>query len=373
MHADSAAWHFPVLVLLLFSCLASGCVRLGYREHAPAAGGGTSGPDAGAQDASAKQDASSSADASDAKDAEVKAADAASPASDAAKMNPDAASSDASTTEDAATDASDASTTHDASTSDAAPSDASMLPDAETDAGPTCTPSASSDYCVQIPALPADPQLDGTLDCGPSLIDLPATGWNSTGTLPSDNHARYAVAWRPNGLYFYVEVDDSLLLPALSSVVDPWCGDGIEIYADSDGTYVSAPDYDDPGGIQLLATSPAQDSSNLAVDARYHTSSNARRADWASSRHISVRRTNGYALEAFVQAPDLDLTAWQLQSGGKVGFDIAINVSVANASQTAGCGYYLGQYYLRLSKTPCNADNCRPYSNAAAFCTALLQ
>jgi hypothetical protein len=373
MEGDRPASHSRFLALLLVSCLASGCVRLGYREHAPAAGGGTSGPDAGAQDASAKHDASASGDASSANDADVTPADAASSTHDAAETNADAASSDASTTEDAATGTSDASTSQDASTSDAAMSDASLAPDAETDAGPTCTPNAASDYCVQIPALPADPKLDGTLDCGPSLIDLPATGWNSTGALPSDNHARYAVAWRPNGLYFYVEVDDSLLLPALASVVDPWCGDGIELYADADGTYVSAPDYDDPGGIQLLATSPAQDSSKLAVDARYHTSSNARRADWDPSRHISVRRPNGYALEAFVQAPDLDLTSWQLQSGGKIGFDIAINVSVANASQSAGCGYYLGQYYLRLSKTPCNADNCRPYSNALAFCTALLQ
>jgi hypothetical protein len=62
-----------------------------------------------------------------------------------------------------------------------------------------------------------------------------------------------------------------------------------------------------------------------------------------------------------------------LAAGGTVGIDIAINVSVANESQKVGCGYILGQYYLRLSRLPCATDSCRPYSNVAAFCTPLLE
>src|SRR4029077_15936789 len=133
--------------------------------------------------------------------------------------------------------------------------------DTTSDAAPSCTPSAARDYCLQLPALPQAPQFDGVLDCGPSLIDLPAIGWTASQALPSDNHARYAAAWRPDGLYFYVEVDDMLRLPALASDVDPWCGDGVELYADSNGNYVSAPDYDDPGAMQLLAVAPPQNQS----------------------------------------------------------------------------------------------------------------
>lgn len=357
--------------LLLVVCLValSGCIRLGYRAvPAPAAdGGSTNQVDAAEHDASPKLDASST-DPSSMHDADAsEVADSSSPSPDASATETDAATSD------------DASTGEDASTSDAS----SPSPDASTtdagmtvDSGTACTPSAASDYCTQLPALPAPPKLDGVLDCGPTLIDLPASGWSSSssGTLPADNHARYAAAWRPDGLYVYVEVDDPLVLPALASDVDPWCGDGVELYADSDGKYVSAPDYDDPGAIQLLATAPAKDSSTaLAIDARYHTASEQRRADWSATRHVSVLRSNGYALETFVQAADLDLSSWQLKSGAKVGFDIAINVSVTDASQKVDCGHYLGQYYLRLSRLPCTSDSCRPYSNAAAFCTALLE
>ena len=57
-----------------------------------------------------------------------------------------------------------------------------------------------------------------------------------------------------------------------------------------------------------------------------------------------------------------------------MGFDIAINVSIASeTAQKVDCGYNLGQYYLRLSKTPCSSDNCRPFSNIAAFCNPTLE
>ncbi|HKU39915.1 MAG TPA: sugar-binding protein [Polyangiales bacterium] len=351
-------------LLLLVVCVLglSGCLRFGYKEHPePAADGGKVRPFV-----TVKADAGGISDAAAAGDASSEA-DAATPTSDAA-TSPDAASppdsgmslADASALPDAADSTPDAATDDDAATM--------------TDAGPSCTRSAARDYCSKLPALPQAPKIDGVLDCGPTLVDLPASGWTASQSLPGDNHARYAAAWRPDGLYFYVEVDDALLLPALASHVDPWCGDGVELYADADGKYVSAPDYDDPGAMQLLATAPARDASTaLAVDARYHTRSQSRAGDWAKARHVSVTRSGGYALEAFVAAADLELNSWTLAAGGTVGFDIAINVSVANESSKVGCGYYLGQYYLRLSRTPCSTDNCRPYSNAAAFCTALLE
>ena len=341
----------------------SACQRFGYSEHpAPDAGklhpADAAVPRDAAADASAPTDAATSTpDAGTPIDAEISTPDSGA-ATDAAVSKPDSG---------AETDAG-------LSTPDASepPPDAAGTDD--DDAGPSCTPSAARDYCTRLPALPQAPQLDGVLDCGPSLVDLPATGWNSPLALPSDNHARYAAAWRPDGLYFYVEVDDMLLLPALASHVDPWCGDGVELYADADGQFVAAPDYDDPGAIQLLATAPSRTPGTaLAVDACYHTRSEARAGNWAATRHVVVPRENGYALEAFVTAAELELNSWTLAKGGKVGLDIAINVSVTDATQKVGCGYILGQYYLRVSRTPCTTDSCRPHTSAAAFCTALLE
>jgi hypothetical protein len=191
--------------------------------------------------------------------------------------------------------------------------------------------------------------------------------------LPSDSHARYAAAWRPDGLYFYVEVDDAKVVAALKNDKGPWCGDGIELYADNDAVYTAAPNYDPTGTIQLVARAPGDDPTGnvLATDGRYHTRSSKPLGVWATSGHVSVLRDNGYALEGFVSYEDLYLNSWTLSAGGKVGFDIAVNVS-ADSGQKAACGTNLGQYYLRVSSLPCNGDACRPYSNVAAFCTPTL-
>lgn len=295
-------------------------------------------------------------------------------ASDAVVSTTDAAiSMDAAATLDAAKPADAAAI---AMVDAASPADAGSMLDAANpiDAAVGCTP-VMRDYCVTLPALPEAPVFDGVLDCGPALIELVPVGWHSSEAYAGDHPARYAAAWRPDGLYVYIEVDDTLVLPAPASEVEPWCGDGIELYVDADGVYMSAPDYDEPGAIQLLATAPARDSSTaLAVDARYHTRDpDDRIADWEASRHVAVARANGYALEAFVTAADLDMDSWSLSAGGRLGFDLAINVSVADDSEQVECGYNLGQYYLRLSRTPCSSDNCRPYSNAAAFCTPVLE
>jgi hypothetical protein len=360
------------LILALSALGLSACLRFGYIEHPPAADGGMKAP----PDAATRFDASTTSDSSTTFDANVygdgatrldgaAARDAGS--RDAGSMGDAAASVDATTSNSDAAAAQDASTTADASTNN----DASTA----VDSGTPCTPSPISDYCTSLPALPAVQNIDGVLDCGPQLIDITPVSWTSTNEpLPTDNHARYAAAWRPEGLYVYVEVDDPALLPALSGQ-NPWCGDGVELYADSDGVYASA-NYDLPGAMQLVSTAPPSTAgTTLAEDALYHTDMSSRVDKW-SANHIAVQRANGYALEAFITAAELKLTTpWMLTAGGKVGFDIAINVSVSSASssQKVDCGYGMGQYYLRVSQTPCNRNSCRPHANASAFCTATLQ
>lgn len=240
------------------------------------------------------------------------------------------------------------------------------------DAAVSCKPSEITDYCSRLPALPEPPQIDGVLDCGPSLVELPVTGWTASTPLPSDQRARYAVAWRPNGLYFYVEVEDPQRFPAGRSR-DPWCGDGIEIYADSDGVYPVDAGYDNPGTIQLLAAAPADNpNAARAADERYRAPNQTAAGAW-NGMHRMVPRDGGFALEAFVSASDLDLDAWSLQTGAHVGFDLAINVSTDVDDNRANCEQRLGQYFLRVVGDACTAESCAPYTNANAFCTSELE
>lgn len=255
--------------------------------------------------------------------------------------------------------------------------DAGLLPsDArpDYDAAPSCSPLPARSYCEALPELPEPPVLDGVLDCGPTLINFNARGWTASEPIPSDHSARYAVAWREDGLYFYVEVDDPLRLPALARDEGPWCGDGIELYVDADGSFPAAPNYDDPGTIQLLAGAPARDANHeLAADARFHTRSQLRAGEWAAAGHVTRIRDNGYALEAFVTAAELELRGWKLAQGGAVGINLAIDVSVASENDAGDCGQRLGQYFLHLTRTPCLFDACRPYQDISTFCTPRLE
>jgi hypothetical protein len=44
-----------------------------------------------------------------------------------------------------------------------------------------------------------------------------------------------------------------------------------------------------------------------------------------------------------------------------------------NIQADKDCGYSLGQYSLRVSRSACTFDSCRPFANAQAFCTTALQ
>ena len=247
--------------------------------------------------------------------------------------------------------------------------DAAML-----DAG-RCPPRLTHDFCEALPELADEPVLDGELDCGPQLRELPQRGWTGMRALPADQRARYAVAWRPNGLYFYVEVDDPQRLPATALEGKPWCGDGVELYADADGRFTAPPAYDDPGTMQLLAAAPAQLTSfERAPDVRFHTRSEEDVGEWNGTRHGTWPRADGYVLEGFVTAEELALPELNLSAGDHVGIDVAINVSVTGSDQTSqgDCGFRAGQYFLRVASEPCTTETCRPYKNVAAFCTPLL-
>ena len=262
------------------------------------------------------------------------------------------------------------------------PATAGASADAQTDAG-GCEVQRALDYCEQLPALREEPVMDGQLDCGPELVDMPQRGWTGAGEPPANQRARYAVAWHPNGLYFYVEVDDPERLPASQQEGRPWCGDGVELYADADGRFSAPPGYDNPGTMQLLAAAPAQQpDAPRAPDVRFHTRSEAEQGAWSGARHGMWPRDGGYVLEGFVTAEDLDLPRLALAVGRRVGIDVGVNVSFASTDTpaesdadagAADCALRAGQYFLRVASEPCSLETCRPYMNVGAFCTPMLR
>lgn len=273
---------------------------------------------------------------------------------------------DALSAETGADGASEGSTAEAGSGSDA--SDATA--DAAVDA-PTCTvtASASIDYCATVPFLPQAPVIDGSLDCGLPLLDVTPIGW-SGGAAPPDATAQYAVAWRPDGLYFFVHVHDPSLVPADASELT-WQGDAVEIYADSDGLYAAPPAYDNPGTRQFTVAAPPDAQSSVARAQIWYTGS-VSGASWTSTQFRSYGVADGYVVEAFVTGQDLGLSSLALVAGGQVGMDLSIDVSYPTdqGPDAGGFGNRLGQYYLRVAAP--DAGGGIPPFDVRAFCVPTL-
>lgn len=261
--------------------------------------------------------------------------------------------------------------TVDASAADAGALDAgadAALPDAP--APDASCLAAGADPCTSLPRLAEPPAIDGTLEPCLALLPIEPAGWTEP-AMAIPVVARAAVAWRPDGLYAYVEVDDDALFPARPGAERAYCGDGVEIHVDDDGVYARAPDYDDPGTAQLIVAAPASGADIGTFGERYVFPRD--RQMWTDPRFSMHRRAGGYALEIFVGAGDLGRGTWTLEAGSRVGLDLAVNVSSADGTSTGDpldCGARLGQFFLRT--VPAGAACGLPHCDVAAFCTPTL-
>lgn len=247
---------------------------------------------------------------------------------------------------------------------DGAPGDAA--PDA--DAGPS-----SGDFCEDIPALARAPVIEGTLEPGLTLRVLVPVGWTGADPIPAGHDARYALGWRPDGLYIYVRVRDATLAPAAAG---DWahCGDAVELYVDSDGTFTASPAYDVPGTMQFVVAAP--DASGPARRGQRWNNVSQLQGDWTSTSFIASPEADGYSVEAFVAAADLDLSTWTLASGLSVGVALAVDLSDrqpdAGADAAAGCATRLGQYFNHIAPSASSACGVEPFCSTDAFCVAPL-
>jgi hypothetical protein len=222
--------------------------------------------------------------------------------------------------------------------------------------------------CDQVPALAAPPVIDGVLE--PGLTPL---RWLDEGApnVPAGIVATAAVAYRPDGVYFYVNVEDPTRDPAPPTAL-AYCGDAVELFVDSDGMLQAPPAYDDPGTIQLIVAGPvdAVTPSHRGERFRYATNlgMGVDKGNW-SGNFIAVPTSRGYAVEAFVVASDLDLTTWALAPGGKIGWNLSLNIGGPEDAGIDACTTRSQQIHLRQAASgSCTA----PYCNASALCTPTL-
>src|SRR5258706_7994374 len=185
--------------------------------------------------------------------------------------------------------------------------------------------------CGQFIPLASAPVIDGVLE--PSLTPL---RWvdDSMPDVPAGIRATAAVAYRADGVYFYVDVEDPTHDQAPLTTF-AYCGDGVELFLDNDGVIQAPPDYDNPGTIQLVVAGPVDAVTPSHRGQRFRHSADL--GPWASKDFIAVPTSRGYAVEAFVVASDLDLVTWTLAPGGKIGWNMSLNIGGPEVAGADAC------------------------------------
>jgi hypothetical protein len=223
------------------------------------------------------------------------------------------------------------------------------------------------DFCSTIPFLAIDPSIDGALEPGLIPIDISPI-WALTPALTGVS-ARYAIAWRPDRLYLFVDVAESSRWPAPAGL-DVYCGDAVELYVDSSGMYPAAPLYNDPGTRQFMVAAPSTDTAAVAHGEVYKGSPFPAIGTWTSTGFGAFPRPGGYTVEAVVDSADLGLGAWSVS--GQVGFDIAVDIATSDGSlgdgSCGGASLRLSQFDLHIA-APTASCNGFPFCDPRAFCT----
>jgi hypothetical protein len=227
------------------------------------------------------------------------------------------------------------------------------------------------DPCAELPALAADPVIDGVIDGG--LVPVPVTPrrWDGLSPLPPDASASLAVAWRPSGLYFFAAIGDGSRLPD-PDVTRLYCGDAVELYVDSNGAFAKPATYDAQGTRQFIIAAPVDATTPRATGEVYRMT--AALGSWTSKSFRAFPTADGYVVEAFVTAQDLGLAAWSLTAGARVAIDFAHDLSQTSAGAGSACvATRLGQSFLAVIEPGVGNSTDLPYQNPEAFCRPTLR
>ncbi len=237
------------------------------------------------------------------------------------------------------------------------------------DASACGTAPIANDPCQSIPPLDHEPVIDGTLECGLGLFTMPMISWSGDAPIPNVT-TRVAFAYRPTGLYFYVQVDKGPgLYPPPHDLGLLYCGDAIELFVDSDGQLANGPAYDEPGTRQFLVAAP--------VDAQHPSTYGGLRSPgpvtfWFTPAILAVARPDGWALEGMISARDMAVTSWNLAAASHIGLDVAVDLGQPDPVDGGSCGRRLGQYVMREASIPTSSGRRGPAVNAFALCSTTL-
>jgi hypothetical protein len=224
--------------------------------------------------------------------------------------------------------------------------------------------------CNEVLPLELAPVVDGILEPNVTLLRwLDA----STPELPSGMRVDVALAYRPDGVYFFLAVEDPTLDPPPPDALD-YCGDGVELYVDDDGVIQAPPAYDSPGTMQFIVAGPTNSTTPAHRGQRFMfpdvpSGDSTDLGDWTSDEFVAVPTATGYAVEAFVVANDLDLDAWALAPGAQIGWNLSFNVGGPQPPGIDACTTRNQQFHFRSA----SSGACTPpYCNASALCTPTL-
>jgi hypothetical protein len=196
---------------------------------------------------------------------------------------------------------------------------------------------------------------------------MPQNGWTGSGSVPSSVKTQVGAAWRPDGLYLFVRVTGAGAHRYPAPAADgQWCGDAVELFVDSNGSYTHPPAYDVPGTMQFIMEAPSDAMTSATVGERFRDGNDD--GAW-SGKFITLRTATGFDAEAFVQAADLGLMSWTLTASGYVGLDLAVDLG--DPTQMPASCPLLGQYEIRTIVT--DASCAKPACNVEEFCRPALQ
>jgi Carbohydrate family 9 binding domain-like len=220
------------------------------------------------------------------------------------------------------------------------------------------------DPCIDVPALPVAPILDGVLEAGLATFDItPVTILG--GPVPANVMSSVAVAWRSDGLYVFVRVVDPDRF--LGSAAEPYCGDAVEFYVDANASYKKFPDYDDPGTRQFIIGAPPDATTIARTGTVYFMS--VKRGAWTSPNFAAYPTQEGYVVEALLQAADLGLTTWSLAAGDRIGWNFGHDVSAPMIVTAGSCAQRQAEYFQHeVPAFPLD----HAYKNARSFCAPML-
>jgi hypothetical protein len=213
-----------------------------------------------------------------------------------------------------------------------------------------------------VPALPVTPFIDGLPECGLPVYSVTPEDFDGDAAMP-DAVTAYAVAWRPNGVYFFVRVTDPTAVPPEPSQPASY-GDGVELFVDGDGTFSAPPAYDEPGTRRFVVAAPSS-ASNAQARGEVWSGDVEIATSWASTTFRAYPKSFGYVVEAFVTAKDLGVSRLELSAGKAIGWDLAVNVSYPTTTEAGAAGHRLGRYFL-------HGGTLSPEANAGAFCRPTL-